>query len=151
MKAQLFKSNIRPVLTYGAQNMELNGCEILEFKKWEGNSIKRLLKLPTRCHTTDLVDALNIAQTNRYLQRMKLKFLIRLSKNELTLKLLEYQVNMKYSDSFFKEIAVYLVLHDLENLIEESVIKMKALKAVKKPTTDMYNESLRQLAKMINL
>jgi hypothetical protein len=82
---------------------------------------------------------------------MKLKFLIRLSKNELTLKLLEYQVNMKYSDSFFKEIAVYLVLHDLENLIEESVIKMKALKVVKKPTTDMYNESLRQLAKMINL
>ena len=41
--------------------------------------------MPTRCHTTDLVDALNVEQTNRYLHRMKLKFLIRLSKNELTL------------------------------------------------------------------
>ncbi len=49
---------------------------------------------------------------------------------------------MKYSDSFVEEIDVYLGLHhdyDLENLIEESVIKI--LKAVKKPTTDMYNES----------
>jgi len=144
MKAQLFKSYIRPVLTYGAENMELNGLEILEFKKLVGNSIKRLLKLPTRCHTTDLVDALNIEQTNRYLQRMKLKFLIRLSKNELTLKILKFQVSMKYSDSFTEEIAVYLGLnhdYDLENLIEESEIKIKALKAVKKPTPDMYNEN----------
>jgi len=70
------------VLTYGAENMELNGNEILGFKKLEGNTIKKLLRIPTRCHTTDLVDALNIEQTNRYLHRMKLKFLIRLSKNE---------------------------------------------------------------------
>jgi hypothetical protein len=110
MNAQLFKSYIRPVLTYGAENMELNGLEILEFKKLEGNSIKRLLKLPTRCHTSDLVDALNIEQTNRYLQRMKLRFLIRLSKNELKLKILKFQVSMKYSDSFTEEIAVYLGL-----------------------------------------
>jgi hypothetical protein len=75
---------------------------------------------------------------------MKLKFLIRLSKNELTLKILEFQVSMKYSDSFTEEIAVYFGLnhdYDLENLIEESEIKIKALKAVKKPTPDMYNEN----------
>ena len=79
------------VLTYGAENMELNGNEILEFKKLEGNTIKKLLRIPTRCHTTDLVDSLNIEQTNRYLHRMKLKFLIRLSKNEYTHKI----ANMK--------------------------------------------------------
>ena len=143
MKAQLFKSYIRPVLTYGSENMELNGIELLEFKKLEGNSIKKLLKLPTRCHTTDLVDALNVEQTNRYLHRMKLKFLIRLSKNELTLEILEFQVNMKYSGSFVEEIVSYLGLrhdYDLQSLIEESKIKIKELKAVKKPTSDMYNE-----------
>jgi len=143
MKAQIFKSYIRPVLTYGAENMELNGNEILEFKKLEGNTIKKLLRIPTRCHTTDLVDALNIEQTNRYLQRMKLKFLIRLSKNEYTHKMLEFQINMKYSESFVEEIANFLGLkhdYDLETLITESEIKIKQLRDVKKPTPDMCNE-----------
>ena len=143
MKAQVFKSYIRPVLTYGAENMELNGYELLEFKKLEGHSIKKLLRIPTRCHTTDLVDALNIEQTNRYLHRMKLKFIIRLSKNECTLKMLEFQINMKYAESFVEEIARFLGLnhdYDLETLIAESETKIKQLKDIKKPTTDMYNE-----------
>jgi hypothetical protein len=74
---------------------------------------------------------------------MKLKFLIRLSKNELTLEILEFQVNMKYSGSFVEEIVSYLGLrhdYDIQSLIEESEIKIKELKAVKKPTSDMYNE-----------
>ena len=66
-------------MEYG-ENMELNGNELLEFKKLEGNSIKKILRIPTSYHTTDLVDALNIEQTNRYLHRMKLKFIIRLSR-----------------------------------------------------------------------
>jgi hypothetical protein len=78
---------------------------------------------------------------------MKLKFLIRLSKNELTLDLLEFQVNMKYSGSLVEEIAGDD--YDLENLIEESEIKIKELKAVKKPTSDMYNENRVNLLRSI--
>jgi len=59
--------------------MELNGNELLEFKKKEGNAMKRLLRIPIRCKTTDLLDSLNIEQTNRYLMRMKLKFVLRLN------------------------------------------------------------------------
>jgi len=33
MKAHLFKPYIRPILTYDIENMELNGNELLEFKK----------------------------------------------------------------------------------------------------------------------
>ena len=78
---------------------------------------------------------------------MKLKFLIRLSKNELTLDLLEFQVNMKYSGSLVEEIAGDD--YDLENLIEESEIKIKELNAVKKPTSDMYNENRVNLLRSI--
>ena len=83
MKAHLFKTYIRPTLCYGIENLELNGAEILEFKKLEGNAIKKLLRIPVRCKTTDLVDSLNIEQTNRYMHRMKLKFVLRLYKKRL--------------------------------------------------------------------
>ena len=35
---------------YGIENMELNGNELLEFKNLEGNSVKRLLRIPIRCN-----------------------------------------------------------------------------------------------------
>jgi hypothetical protein len=100
MKAHLFKTYIRPILTYGIENMELNGNEILEFKKLESNAIKRLLRIPIRCKTTDLVDSLNIEQTNRYLMRMKLKFVLRLNKNDYTRSVLEFQTKFKLDNSF---------------------------------------------------
>jgi hypothetical protein len=85
MKAQLFKTYIRPVLTCGTENMALNQKELLEFKKIEGNCLKRLIRILTRCHTTDLFTGLSIEQTNKYLIRMKIKFLIRLDQNEFTI------------------------------------------------------------------
>jgi hypothetical protein len=45
MKAHLFKTCFRPFLTYGIENMELNGNELLEFKNLEGDTVKRLLRI----------------------------------------------------------------------------------------------------------
>lgn len=95
MKAHLFKKYICPTLTYGIENMELNGNELLEFKKVEGNAIKRLLRILSRRKTTDLVNSLNIQQTNRYLIRMKLNSVLRLDKNDYTRSVLEFQTKMK--------------------------------------------------------
>ncbi len=144
MKGQMFKTYIRPVLTSGTENMELNGREILEMKKLEGNALKQLLRIPTRCHTTDIVDALNIEQTNRYLNRMKLKFLIRLTKNDLTREILNISIETNYENSFVSEIAKYLKLsHDynLESMVEYATLQIKNLKSVKKPTDEMINQS----------
>ena len=107
MKAHLFKKYIRPVICYGTENLELNGAELLEFKKLEGNAIKRLLRIPIRCKTTDFVDSLNIEQSNRYLHRTKLKFVLRLYKNEYTRTILEFQTEMKLYGSFIMEIASF--------------------------------------------
>ena len=145
MKGQMFKTYIRPVLTSGTKNMELNGREILEMKKMEGNALKHLLRIPTRCHTTDIVDALNIEQTNRYLNRiMKLKFLIRLTNNDLTREILNISIDTNYENSFVSEIARYLNLsHDynLESMVEYAKTQIKNLKAVKKPTDEMINKN----------
>ncbi len=73
-------------------------------------ALKQLLRIPTRCHTTDIVDALNIEQTNRYLNRIKLKFLIRLTKNDLTRGILNISIETNYEKSFVSEIAKYLKL-----------------------------------------
>jgi hypothetical protein len=48
-----------------------------------------------------------------------------------TLKMLEFQINMKYAESFVEEIARFLGLkhdYDLETLIAESETKIKQLK-----------------------
>ena len=87
----------------------------------EGNALKQLLRIPTRCHTTDIVDALNIEHTNRYLNRMKLKFLIHLTKNDLTREILNILIETNYENSFVSEIAKYLKLrHDynLDSMME---------------------------------
>ncbi len=135
MKSQMFKTYIRPVLTSGSENMSLTGHEILEFKKLEGIAIKNLLRIPSRCHTTNLVDALNIEQTNRYLHRMKLKFLIRLSEHELTRKILEFSIETNFEGSFTSEIAKYLRLghdYDLDCMLNQADTVINNLKKSKK-------------------
>ncbi len=46
MKAQMFRTYIRPILTYGTENMTLDQTEILQFKRLEGNCLKRILRIP---------------------------------------------------------------------------------------------------------
>jgi len=142
MKAHLFKKYIRPTLCYGIENLELNGAEILEFKKLEGNAIKKLLRIPVRCKTTDLVDSLNIEQTNRYMHRMKLKFVLRLYKNDYIRSILEFQTEMKLNGSFIMEIATFLKLSfdfDLDTLVTTAENKIMELKLIKKPKDSMCN------------
>jgi hypothetical protein len=142
MKAQMFKTYVRPVLTSGIENMELNGNELLAFKKLEGNALKRLLKIPIRCHTTDLFDALNIEQTNRYLKRMKCKFMARINKNEYTKQIAEFICNLKCENTFTSHLAKTLGMnqdYDYDALVTTSEFRSAELNAVKKPSEDMCN------------
>ncbi len=41
MKAQLFRTYIRPILTYGTETMALDRQEINQIKRMEGNFLKK--------------------------------------------------------------------------------------------------------------
>jgi hypothetical protein len=142
MKAQMFKTYIRPVLTSGCENMELNGTELLAFKKLEGNALKKLLRIPSRCHTTNLFDALNIEQTNRYLKRMKCKFMARIDSNTLTKQIAEFICELRIENSFTTDLAKIMEMnsaYDYDALVATADFRTAQYKKVKKPTDDMCN------------
>ena len=49
LAAQLFKTFIRPVLTYGLENIKIEKRQMNNLKRSEGNIIKTLLGILTRC------------------------------------------------------------------------------------------------------
>jgi hypothetical protein len=152
MKAQLFRTYIRPILTYGTENMQLDQRELLQFKRIEGNCLKRILRIPTRCRTTDLFDALKIEQTNDYLIRMKLKFILRLDTNELTKSMLNTMCNMPYTNSFISEIGSILNLKELdyETVISKAEETVKILDSEKKSKIKTHNENVIQIIKVLD-
>jgi hypothetical protein len=72
--------------------MPLNELNINIFKRLECNTIKKMLKIPKRCHSTSLLEALDIETTKSYCIRMKItiQFVLRLNNNEHTRKMIKY-------------------------------------------------------------
>ena len=108
VKAQLFKSYIRPAITFGCENMSLTDIDINVFKRLEGNSIKFI---PIRCHSTDLMDALDIEPTKSFCLRIEIKFVIRLASNVFTYHMLDKMILDKDQSRFTSEIANHLNLN----------------------------------------
>lgn len=72
--------------------------------------------------------------------RIKLKFVLRLDKNEYNRS--EFQTKMKLDNSFVMEMASYLKLSydfDYDTLINESETKIAELKQIIKPNENMCN------------
>jgi hypothetical protein len=111
VKAQLFKSYIRPVVTFGCENMPLNELDLNIFKRLECNSVKKMLKIPKRCHSSSLLEALHIETTKSYCIRMKIKFVLRLNNNVHTHKMLMFMCNDREQNSFTSEKAKHLNLN----------------------------------------
>ncbi|CAF1070534.1 unnamed protein product [Brachionus calyciflorus] len=76
------------VLMYGLETCDLKKTEINGIKRTEGNIIKGIIGVPTRCKTTDLLHSLNIDETRIYLENQKLDFILRLINNKNTKSLL---------------------------------------------------------------
>ena len=106
-KVLVFKSFIRSTLVYGLENANLSGNLVKE-QRIEGNFIKSIIGLLNRCHTTELLQAVSILETNLYLKRLKLSFFKRLMLNELTRDLLIKIFNNRYIGCFDKEITSIL-------------------------------------------
>ena len=58
-------------------------------KRSEGNIIKRMLGISTRCHTSDLYQSLNITLFETVYDKIRLSFWSRLIKNNLTNNLID--------------------------------------------------------------
>ncbi|CAF0984154.1 unnamed protein product [Brachionus calyciflorus] len=66
-----------------------NKHERLTLKRTEGNLVKFMIGVPTRCRTTDLLCAVKIEPTIKRLDALKCDFYLRLRKNVYTNELLD--------------------------------------------------------------
>ena len=87
-KGHLYKTFIRPVLMYGMESIDLKKTEINEMRRTEGNIVKKLIGIPSRCRTTSFLLSLNIEDTRTFLENQKVEFIIRQIENKCTKNLL---------------------------------------------------------------
>ena len=90
LKSFLYKVYSRSTLKYGFENVYFNKKLINEIKGHEGTMIKRALYLPKYCSTTAILNALNIQPVDMLIKKCKLNFLLGLTKDKLTYKILEH-------------------------------------------------------------
>lgn len=110
-KTKLFKVFCRPILHYGAENMRMTAKMRTRMKRCEAGIIKRALGLPKRLKNTDLFNACKIDTTNDYINKSKLKLMIRILSNKLTRQIIDCQIeiyknnkNKLAKDSYILEI-----------------------------------------------
>ncbi len=60
LKAQLFKTYIRPILYYGLENISLNIGETKKLQRTESTLFKMMLCISKFCHSTELLLAFGI-------------------------------------------------------------------------------------------
>ena len=89
MKGHLYNTYIRPVLYYGLENYHLNKYEKNALKRIEGNIIKTMNGVPTRCRSSCLMNALKIEPSHQRLEKLKCDFFTRLNQNTYTKSILD--------------------------------------------------------------
>ena len=79
MKAQLYKTYIRPILLYGTKTPTLSNQELIYLKRTEGTIIKNILNVSSRCKTSILLYVLNIFPKRETIDLNKINFNYRLN------------------------------------------------------------------------
>ena len=81
-KIKLFKTYVKPLLTFGCEVLDLDDNDVNELSKAEGNALKRVIGITKKCHTTPLYAALSIESTKNIILKQQLKFILRAQDNE---------------------------------------------------------------------
>ena len=93
---------------FGVEIMDLNKTEIMSLKNLESNVLKSMLGLKKRCYSRQIFNAVKIGQTERHINKMKLKFYLRVRENEFTNKVLcEFEtinINNKFTKAIHDQI-----------------------------------------------
>ncbi len=79
-----YVQNIRPVIMYGIEIFELNHEELKKIVKLEALILKRMLGIKQRYYTRHIQLSLRIGLTKRYVEKMKLKFFLKMRNNAMT-------------------------------------------------------------------
>ena len=148
MKAHLYKTYIRPTLVFGLENILLTKKVVNELKRFEGNLVKGMLNISTRCRTTCLFMSLNIMLTEIYLNNPKMDFFKRIVENDFTKKLTIELANQTVTDDFIGEI--FELTKDLDHsdmtLLEKCEFKKKMIMSDYK-TNQKNDEKVQRLRK----
>lgn len=91
-KSNLFKIFCRPILHYGGESIKMTQKIRKRMSTVEGGIVKRIFNLPNRQRHTKLMAACKIEPTNTYINKARLKFVLRLIENKLTKGILKYQL-----------------------------------------------------------
>jgi hypothetical protein len=146
LKAEMFKVHIRPIIMYALENFNLNNGEIRRIKSAEGNALKRLIGVPTRCKSTDLFLSFDMMPTQERINWLKLNHYVRMTSNEYTREFLEEIDKLDIDTSFTKEIRALvsdipncftlidrceIKILDMEDELEEKIEKSKICQLLK--------------------
>ena len=91
-KSNLFKIFCRPILHYGGESINMTQKVRKRMSTVEGGIVKRIFNLPNRHRHTKLMAACKIEPTSTYINKAKLKLVLRLIENKLTKGILKYQL-----------------------------------------------------------
>ena len=86
----------RSTLYFGAENFNFNQTTMKDIRKIEDNYIKSLVDMPTRCHTTYLMKAMEVLEPSLEVEKNKLGFYNRLLENEITRTIVEEELKLNY-------------------------------------------------------
>jgi hypothetical protein len=101
VKSLLYTSLARSKLVYGLETLNLKKNEIKSlFNTLEGNQVKRANNLSYNSKSKILIYAMGISPIEIYLLKRKLGFLIQLTNNEITSKLLEQGAHNTFKETF---------------------------------------------------
>ncbi len=62
-RVKLFKTYIKPLLSYGCDVLDLNENDLLDLKRCEGNALKDIIGITRKCHTSPIYAALGMETT----------------------------------------------------------------------------------------
>lgn len=118
VKMQLYNTYIRTKMMYGVDNMYLSPKQLKDIKSFEGSTLKTVLGILDRTHTSRLFDALNVLKTEDLIKVNKTSFFLRLCENELTRNLIREVLRRGVikQDSLINEIREITQQNELEDM-----------------------------------
>jgi hypothetical protein len=88
----MFKIYIRPVVMYGVELFELTKEQTEKVCKLENLILKRMIGIKQRCYSRHILNSLRIGLPRRYINKMKLKFVMKLEDNNYTKTILKCEI-----------------------------------------------------------
>lgn len=152
VRINMFNAFVRSTLYYGAENYFINETLLREIRRVEGNFIKSLVEMPSRCHTTELMRAMGILEPKLQLDKLKLGFFNRLVTNEYTSSIIKEEIRLNYNGTFISICCKMLNIDSSESsltLISEKV--SEKLSCIERTKSELKKEQTGTVGEIADL